>query len=134
MSSIRSPGSNTPLSTSRSYSTRFQRFMGTAGSGMSESSDSRRQPSMSRSRDTLRRTVDRPSRDHASQIRIGRGLDSVASRLHRPGLETEPCDRRGVAIEPIVGVAYQRLERVREGTLDSPQEILALGDAPLREA
>src|SRR5262245_14317014 len=134
MSSIRSSGPNTPLSTSRSYSTRFQRFNGTVGSGIDESSDSRLRSSTSQWSDTLRATVDRPARGYAREIRCGRGLDPVASRLHRSGLETEPRDRGGVAVEPVIGMAHQRLERCRLGTLDAPQNILALGGAPLREA
>src|SRR6267142_796532 len=130
MSSIRSPGSNTPRSTSRSYSTRFQRFIGTGGPGMSESSDSRRRPSTSLYGDSpLRPAEDRPARGHAREIRKRRGLDPVAARLHGPGLEPQARDRGGVAIEPVIGVTHERVERLALGTLDTAKKILAQGDA-----
>src|SRR5215510_15692267 len=131
---MRSPGSKAPRSTSRSYSTRFHRFSGTGGSGMSESSDSRGQPSMSPCGDTLRATEDRPSRGHARQIRERRGLDPMAARLYRPGLEPEPRDRRRVAIEPVIGMPYERVERLGMGTLDRAQKILAPVGVECREA
>src|SRR5215470_18414600 len=100
---------------------------------MNESSDAPRRPSTSQCGDGLRPAVDRPARGHARHIRSGRRLDPVASWLYRTGLETEPRDRGGVTVEPIVGVAHQRLERLWVGTLESPQKFLALGGAPLRE-
>src|SRR5262249_51106531 len=132
ISSTRSPGSKTPRSTSRSYSTRFHRF--SCSSGMSESSDPRRRPSMSPGVDGSCRAIDGATPRHAPQIRKRRALDPVAPRLHGPGLEAEPPDRRGVAVEPVIGVAYQRVEGLGMGTLDAAQKILASGDIAARES
>ena len=72
----------------------------------------------------LRPTEDRTAPGHAPEIWGGRALDAVAARLHRPGLEPEPGDRGGVAIEAIIGVTYERIEGLGMRTLDAPQKIL----------
>src|SRR5258705_739878 len=72
-----------------------------------------------------RPTEDRTAPGHALEIRDRRGLDVVAARLHRPGLEPQPRDRGGVAIEAIIGVTDERIEGLGMRTLDAPQKILA---------
>src|SRR5207245_5721744 len=119
-SSRRSPGSNTPRSTRRSYSTRFHRFIWSVCLGTNAPSASlvtlggarQRRPVATLPRRVLSTTVDRAPRDHACEIRRRGRLDPVAARLHRPGLEAEPRARRRVACAPAVGVAPASLERL----------------------
>src|SRR5438445_689743 len=85
-------------------------------------------------RASTRSTVDRTPRRHAREIRQRSRLDPVAARLHRPRLEPQPRNRRGVAVEPVVRVAHECLERLRESTLDTPEKILALNGAQLRKS
>src|SRR5262245_5994452 len=138
ISSTRSPGSNTPRSTSRSYSTRLQRLSWGIDPGMSQSSDPLHQPSMSPMGGTdflegllgwLWLTVNRTAARHTREIRQSRWLDPMATRLHRPGLESESRNGCGVAVESVIRVAHQRIERLGIRTLHATEHILTLGHA-----
>jgi hypothetical protein len=90
-----------------------------------------RRPATTLPRRVLSSTVDGTPPGHAREIGQRRRLDPVAARLNRPRLEPQPRRRRGVAVEPIVGVSHERLERLGVRTLDTPEKILALSNAQL---